>query len=261
MKKISFNNLSNEERHELVTENLWIAKIIAYKEYNKSHKTISQEDLIQEGNVGLVIASQRYKEKKDASFQTYASIWVRSKIKQALEKEFTTTSKATYQRAKIYQTRTDLENASHNKDECSYQEIADEMKKRHNISLTTGEIMSVLSPQKVYLDDIKEEDSEDLKDIILKNNQTLLEEEKIDKISEEKEEREIIKKEIKNLSKLHRTVMYLRFYSDPTKILTYLEIGKKLNISKQRVQQIEKRAISELRRNPVIFNMIDRPSL
>jgi len=71
-------------KEKIVVEYLPLVRSIAAK-YNKYG--VPQEDLEQEGMIGLLKAADKFEEEKGAKFSTYASYWIRKYIITALEKE------------------------------------------------------------------------------------------------------------------------------------------------------------------------------
>lgn len=79
---IQMNNGSSKAREELINCNLRLVVHIASKYFGKT-KHLSQDDLISEGNAGLIRATQDYNPEKGA-FTTYATNWIKSYIQKAL---------------------------------------------------------------------------------------------------------------------------------------------------------------------------------
>ncbi|MEA2095638.1 MAG: sigma-70 family RNA polymerase sigma factor [Candidatus Cloacimonadota bacterium] len=71
-------------KEKIVTEYLPLVRSIAAK-YNKLG--IPQEDLEQEGMIGLLEAANKYEEDKGAKFSTYATYWIKKYILAAVDKE------------------------------------------------------------------------------------------------------------------------------------------------------------------------------
>ncbi len=71
-------------KEKIVTEYLPLVRSIAAK-YNKLG--IPQEDLEQEGMIGLLEAANKYEENKGAKFSTYATYWIKKYILAAVDKE------------------------------------------------------------------------------------------------------------------------------------------------------------------------------
>lgn len=67
--------------HKLVTSNLKIVVTIANRHVGQG---VPIDDLIQEGNIGLYEAAQRFDPKGDARFISYASLWIRKRLNEAV---------------------------------------------------------------------------------------------------------------------------------------------------------------------------------
>lgn len=75
-------------KEKIVVEYLFLVRSIAAK-YNKLG--VPQEDLEQEGMIGLLEAADKYEDDKGAKFSTYATFWIKKRILEAVEKEKRTT--------------------------------------------------------------------------------------------------------------------------------------------------------------------------
>lgn len=75
------NSLSKAERDSLIMSGVYIPKVLASKYKNKG---IDFEDLIQEGYIGLIIASKNFDPAREVKFTTYAYFWVRQSILDAI---------------------------------------------------------------------------------------------------------------------------------------------------------------------------------
>lgn len=79
---IEYNNTHSEEiKKEIANRNLRLVVHIAKKYYNENHMFL---DLVQEGNIGLLIAIDKYDVNMGAKFSTYASFWIRQSIERNL---------------------------------------------------------------------------------------------------------------------------------------------------------------------------------
>lgn len=66
--------------HELVLSNLFVVEVIAKKYYSLNKAFVQLEDLIAAGYEGLVVAVKRFDPKRGVQFKTYASWWIRNRI-------------------------------------------------------------------------------------------------------------------------------------------------------------------------------------
>ena len=71
---------NEEAKHRLIESNLRLVISIA-KRYCKASKTVTLQDLIQEGNIGLMKAADRFDYTKGYKFSTYATWWIRQGIR------------------------------------------------------------------------------------------------------------------------------------------------------------------------------------
>jgi len=68
--------------NRLITENKGLVMSIA-KRYQ--HRGLDFDDLVQEGNIGLILAKSRYRDDMGTKFTTYASYWIKQTIVRAIE--------------------------------------------------------------------------------------------------------------------------------------------------------------------------------
>ncbi len=71
-------------KEKIIEKNIGLIKKIAAKFFNS---TIPQEDLIQEGILGLLQALERFDPKKETKFSTYATFWIKKRIFEAVNHE------------------------------------------------------------------------------------------------------------------------------------------------------------------------------
>lgn len=74
---------------ELMNQNKGIIYKIANRYNTEYTNAIDKEDLIQEGNIGFIIAAQKYRSKEGAKFITYAVYWIRSRISRFIHDKVT----------------------------------------------------------------------------------------------------------------------------------------------------------------------------
>lgn len=75
------------KRDKLVLEHLHIVKIIARKVHSKNYRWADLDDLIQSGNIGLLIASRKFDFKSENKFKTYAEYYIYGSIIDFLRSE------------------------------------------------------------------------------------------------------------------------------------------------------------------------------
>jgi len=210
---------------------------------NYQNQGMSLSDLINEGNIGLVRAAQKFDEKKNIRFISYAVWWIRQAILQSLA-EHSRIMRLPLNKAgaihKISKTQTELEQRYNRLPDAS--EIAQEL----GISENAVSETIAISSSHVSLDaPLKDTDSSSLVDVI-QNNSTNDPEDELQMISLNKE----IKKMLSFLTEREKEIIKLYYGIENETAYTLDEIGRKFNITRERVRQIKSKAISRLKSLP-----------
>ena len=201
---------------------------------------LSLGDLINEGNLGLIKAAQRFDETRGFKFISYAVWWIRQSILQALAEQ-SRIVRLPLNRVgslnKISKTFSELEQKFER--EPSPEELAEVLE------ISTGEVVDTLkiSGRHVSLDapfvqgeensllDVLENDSEDKPDSGLINDSL----------------RREVQRALSTLTQREADVVTLYFGLNGEHAMTLEEIGEKFNLTRERVRQIKEKAIRRLR--------------
>jgi RNA polymerase sigma-32 factor len=231
-----------EAAHKLITSNLrFVVKVaFEYKTYG-----VKLLDLIQEGNIGLMMAVKKFNPYKGYRFISYAIWWIRAYIQNFIIKTWSLVKIGTTQAQKklfykIGKVRKALEADREN--EARYELLA------NDLDVSKEDIMEMeqrMSSRDLSLDSPFDEDHELTPLELLREGSPNQEEELL-----EKEEKSILEEEvgraIKRLNEKEAFVIKHRVMSDSP--LTLQEIGDELKLSRERVRQIENEALKKLRR-------------
>ena len=233
LKKIREEN-DEQARQLLILSNLRLVISTAKKSLGNGLPLI---DLISEGNIGLIKAINIFDYTKRHRFSTYAVWWSKQSIKKAIintGRDIRIPSYKYEQLAKVNKVITDYVAQHGESPSTSY--IAKEVElKESKVILLLNEFQDVISLNETIGDNIY------LEDIIGKNDDV---EEKIIKEDQLSEMRDLLDN---TLTEREKEILELRYGLYNNKIHTLKEIGSILNITRERVRQIEKKAIIKLK--------------
>jgi RNA polymerase primary sigma factor len=198
-------------------------------------------DLINEGNMGLMLAVERFDPKKGAKLSTYSSWWIKQSIRRALANQSKTIRLPVHMVDKIYH----MKKASLRLQELLGREPTDaEVAAEMGLSLRQIADMRGYAIRPASLDaPIGDDDSTHLSDIVQDENATT----PYEKL-EEKTVTHMLKELVDRLNPREASILRYRFGLDGGSERTLEEVGEKFGVTRERIRQLQNLALRKLRK-------------
>jgi RNA polymerase primary sigma factor len=224
--------------NELIESNLSFVVKVASEYRNLG---LPFEDLLNEGNIGLIEAAHRYDAGKGTKFITYAIWWIRKSILKALSEHSNLVRVPTYQMKKVKEIR-DAENSLRRK--LGRKPRREEISQRLERSLSKIDQVLQFTLREMSLDDkIGKDRTTPIADYLVDEGCQNPEDDLI-----KREANSLVSEAMSHLSEQEKLVIYHRFGIAGGPSLTLKEIGEMMSISRERVRQIECQAKNRLRK-------------
>lgn len=237
--ELSVRVANNEEhaKNRLAESNLRLVVSIAKRYVGRGLLFL---DLIQEGNIGLMKAVDKFDYDKGYKFSTYATWWIRQAITRALADQARTI------RVPVHMVETINKMARIQRQltlELNREPSEEEIAKKMGITVEKVREVIKISQDPVSLETpIGEEDDSHLGDFVRDINAMTPEEYATNEILKEE-----IKSVLETLQEREQEVLELRFGLIDGTSHTLEEVGKKFNVTRERIRQIEAKALRKLR--------------
>jgi RNA polymerase primary sigma factor len=227
-----------QARDKLIGSNLRLVVSIARRYVGRGLPLL---DLIEEGNVGLIKAASRFKLEVGCRFSTYATCWIRQSVRRALSDKAKPVRIPSYLAPKLAQWKRRAKRLSMEQDRhLTLRELAFELEIPkenygvfHSAMATSNSISQTISldgsGDESMIEGLKSKDPKSPEEACLDNEEI----EYVLGLLDEMQERDAL-------------IIRMRFGMDGKDPLTLREIGDRVNLSRERVRQIENKVLKKL---------------
>ena len=226
-----------EARARMIEANLRLVVAIGKKYINRG---LPFSDIIEEGNIGLIRAVEKFDYKRGFKFSTYASWWIRQSVERAIANQVriirlpvhVAEIANAYSRAVRKLTQ-----------ELGREPAAEEVAKKMKVTVERVRVLSQMSRDTYSLDTLISDEGDDtLKDVLRDDRMP-----SPSAAVNEQGRRKYLNECISELPDAERNVLRMRYGLSTDTPRTLDSIGKQFGITRERVRQIEKQAIGKLR--------------
>lgn len=229
----------SEAKQKLIQANLKLVVTIAKKTIYMSG--VPMIDLIQEGNLGLMIAAEKFNHKLGYRFSTYASWWIKQSMFKAISEQSHCMKIPVY----IQETLSKFSKVKYQMEQNTTSQVKnEEVAKKMNIAPDKIEMFLSAYTKTISIENgLEKSDGKDLNvaDILADNSSLISENAEYQSLKDD------IKNVISTLKEREQEVVKMRYGLDDTERYTLEEIGNIYGVTKECIRQTELRALKKMK--------------
>jgi RNA polymerase primary sigma factor len=246
-KKVEAGN--QDARTRLMEANLRLVVSVARKYLSTGVRGLTLLDLIQEGNIGLMRAIEKFDYRLGYKFSTYATWWIRQSVTRAIADQGRLIRLPVHMNEQVQKVRRERRNLSQ---ELGREPTQEELAERVNMSLEKLAQLMAVSQEAVSLETPVGDESEgtSLGDFVEDPNS-----EDPDSQASRELMKEAVAQALASLSDREQKILKLRYGLEDGRFRTLEEVASEFGITRERVRQIEAKTLRKLRHPKIGKNL------